>query len=93
MLTSLLTLKDTASPDGSLTDKRITRKERISKLLQTSSKPSSEKTSKDCIKSDVIKVSDTNGVSRSEVNTPKPQAEEEKPSVSKERKNDCINFL
>jgi len=92
-LTSSTILKDTESQDGSSTDKKITRKARTSKSLPTSSKPSSEKTSKDFIRSDVTRVSDTNGDSRSEVNTLKPQAEEEKPSVSKERKSDCINFL
>ena len=92
LLTLSATLKDTEFQDGSSTDKRITRKERTSKLLQTSSKPSSEKTSKDCIKSDVTKVSDTNGVLRSEVSTPKPQEEEERLLVSKERKNDFFIF-
>jgi len=82
--------KDTEFQDGSSTDKKITRKERTSKSHLTSSKPNSEKISKDYIKSDVTKVLDTNGVSRSEVNTPRQQAEEEKPSVSKERKSDFV---
>ena len=88
--TSSTILKDTESQDGSSTDKRITRKERTSKSLLTSLKPNSEKTSKDCTKSDVTRVLDTNGDLRSEVNTPKPLVEEEKLSVSKERKNDTF---
>jgi hypothetical protein len=43
---------------------------------------------KDYTKSDVIKVSDTNGDSKLEVNTPKLPVEEERPLVLKERKND-----
>ena len=43
---------------------------------------------KDYTKSDVIKVSDTNGDLRLEVNTQKQQEEEERQSVLKERKND-----
>jgi len=43
---------------------------------------------KDFIKLDATRVSDTNGDLKSEVNTPKLLVEEERPSVSKERKND-----
>ena len=88
--TSSTIQKDTESQDGSSTDKRITRKERTSKLLLTSFKPNSEKTSKDCTRSDVTRVLDTNGDSRSEVNTLRPPVEEERLSVSKERKNDTF---
>ena len=88
--TSSTIQKDTESQDGSSTDKRITRKERTSKSLLTSFKPNSEKTSKDCTRWDVTRVLDTNGDLRSEVNTPRPPVEEEKLSVSKERKNDLL---
>jgi hypothetical protein len=43
---------------------------------------------KECIKSDAIKVFDTNGDLKSEDNTQKLQEEEEKLSVYKERKDD-----
>ena len=82
--------KDTAFPDGSWIDKEISSKERISKLPPTSSKPSSEKISKDYSRSEATVVSDTNGDSESEDNTPKPPEEEEKLSVSRERKNDSV---
>jgi hypothetical protein len=83
-----MTQRDTESPDGSSTDNAISRKVKISKLLPTSCKPNSEKTSKDCSRSDQTEVSDTNGDSRLEDSTPKPPEEEEKLSVSRERKND-----
>jgi hypothetical protein len=47
---------------------------------------------RDYSRSDPTEVSDTSGVLRSEVSTPKPPAEEEKPSVSRERKNDLFKL-
>ncbi len=47
---------------------------------------------KDYIKSDVIKVSDTNGDLKLGVNILKQLVEEERPSVFKERKNDIFNI-
>ncbi len=82
--------KDTEFQDGSWTDKRITRKERTFKLHQTFLKPSWERISKDCTRSDATRVSDTNGDLRSEVNTLRPQVEEERLLVSKERKSDFV---
>jgi hypothetical protein len=81
------------SQDGSWTDKKIIKKVKIFKWLQTFFKLNSEKILKDFTKSDVIKVSDTNGDLRLEDNTLRQQVEEEKQSVSKERKNDVYkNF-
>jgi hypothetical protein len=74
--------------DGSSIDREISSKERIFKLHPTFSKPSSEKILKDYSRSEVTVVSDINGDSKSEGNTPKLPVEEEKPSVSRERKND-----
>jgi hypothetical protein len=51
-----MTPKVTVFPDGSSTDRETTGKERISKWLLTSSKPNSERTSKDSSKSEVIEV-------------------------------------
>ena len=83
-----MTQKDTESQDGSWIDKEISSKERIFKSPPTFSKPNSEKILKDCSRSEVTVVSDTNGDSESEDNTPKLPEEEEKLSVSRERKND-----
>jgi len=76
------------SPDGSSTDSVISRKAKTFKWLPTFWKLNSEKISKDCSRSDPTEVLDTNGDSRSEDSTPKLPEEEEKPSVSKERKSD-----
>lgn len=53
---SSTTPKVTVFPDGSSTDSETTEKERISKWLLTSSKPNSERTSKDSSKSEVTEV-------------------------------------
>jgi len=53
---SSMTPKVTVFPDGSSTDSETTEKERISKWLRTSSKPSSERTSKDSSKSEATEV-------------------------------------
>ena len=83
-----MTPKDMESQDGFWTDKEITEKEKIYKLLPTFCKPSWERISKECIKLDATRVLDTNGDLKLEVSTPKPQEEEERLSVSKKRKND-----
>lgn len=87
-----MTLKDMVSQDGSLTDKKIIKKERIFKSHQTSFKLNSERILKDYTKSDATKVLDTNGVSKLEVNILKQLVEEERLSVYKERKSDFINL-
>ncbi len=46
--------------------------------------------SRDCSKSEATAVSDTNGDSKLEDNTPRLPEEEEKLSVSRERKNDPV---
>ena len=76
------------SQDGSLTESAIIKKEKISKSHPISSKPNSEKTLRDSLKSEQTEVSDISGDSRSEGSTLRPQAEEEEQWVSKERKND-----
>lgn len=83
-----MTQKDTEFPGGSLTELEITEKERTFKLLPTFSRPNSERISKDFIKSKPTEVSGTDGVSESEVSTPRQPAEEESLLVSKERKSD-----
>jgi len=93
LLILLMILKDTEFQDGSSTEIKISKKVKISKLLLTSFKQNLEKILKDFIKSDVTKVSDTNGVLKLEVNTLRQQVEEEKLLVLKERKSDCINLL
>jgi hypothetical protein len=93
LLILLMILKDTEFQDGSSTETKISKKVKISKLLLTSFKQNLEKILKDFIKSDVTKVSDTNGVLKLEVNTQRQQVEEEKLLVLKERKSDCINLL
>jgi hypothetical protein len=50
LLTSLMIQKDMESQDGSSTDKKIIKKEKIFKSLLTFFKPNSEKISKDFIK-------------------------------------------
>jgi hypothetical protein len=85
-----MTQKDTESQDGSWIDKEISSKERISKLPPMFSKLSSERISKDCSRSEATVVSDTSGEWESEDNIPKLLEEEEKLSVSKERKNDSV---
>ena len=47
---------------------------------------------KECIKSDAIRVLDTNGDSKLEDSTKKPLEEEEKQSVSKEKKDDLDTY-
>jgi len=81
-------LRDTEYQDGSSIDREISSKERTFKLPLTFSKPSSEKILKDCSRSEVTVVSDTNGDLKSEDSTPKLPEEEEKLLVSRERKND-----
>jgi len=93
LLILLMIPKDTEFQDGSLTEIKISKKVKIFKLLLTSFKQNLEKILKDFIKSDVTRVSDTNGVLKSEANTLRQQVEEEKLLVLKERKSDCINLL
>ena len=88
LLTSSLTLKDMEFQNGSLTETKIIRKERISKLLPTSFKPSLEKILKECIKSDATEVADINGDSKLEVNILKLLDVLEELLVYKERKSD-----
>jgi hypothetical protein len=76
------------SLDGSSTELKITKKERTCKLPPTFSKPNSEKILKDCTRSKPTEVSDTDGVSESEVNTPRQPAVVEAQLVWKERKSD-----
>jgi hypothetical protein len=80
------------SQDGSLTEIKISKKVKIFKSHPIFLKQNSEKISKDCTRSDVTKVLDTNGDLKSEVNTLKLLVEEEKLSVSKERKSDFFIF-
>jgi hypothetical protein len=70
--------KDTESQDGSSTEIKILNKVKIFKSHLTSFKLNLEKILKGCTRSDVIKVSGTNGDLKSEVNTLKQQEEEER---------------
>ena len=88
LLTSLLILKDMEFQNGSLTETKIIKKERIFKSHPTSSKLNSEKTLKECIKSDVTGVADINGDSRLEDSILRLLDVLEKLLVYKERKND-----
>lgn len=90
---SLTIQKDTESQDGSWTDKEITEKVRTFKSLPTFYKQNSEKISKECTKSDAIKVLDTNGDSKLEGSILRPLVEEERQLVWKERKNDKYMYL
>lgn len=88
LLTLSMILKDTVSPDGSSTEFVTIKKARIFKWPLTSSKPNSERISKDYIKSKPTEVSDTSGVSESEVNTLKQPAVVVQLWVYKEKRND-----
>jgi hypothetical protein len=74
--------------DGSSTESEITEKVKIFKWPPTFSRPNSERILKDFIKSKPTEVSDTDGVSESEVNTLRLPAVVESLLVWKERKSD-----
>lgn len=84
-----MTQKDMESQDGSLTESKITNKEKIFKLLLTFLKPNSEKIFRDYIKLKPTEVSDTDGDSELEVNTLKQPAVVEQQLEYKERNDYC----
>lgn len=84
-----MTQKDMESQDGSLTESKITNKEKIFKLLLTFFKPSLEKIFRDYIKLKPTEVSDTDGDSELEVNTLKQPVVVEQQLEYKERNDYC----